>query len=424
MLTPPPSDLNWLFFDLNSFFASVEQQENPAYRNKPLAVVPMLTDSTCAIAASYAAKAYGIKTGTKIYDAKRMCPHLICKLAEHDLYVRYHHRIFDEVANHIPVTRICSIDEAACELLGEEKRPETARKIACSIKDGVKKNIGEYITCSIGIAPNAFLAKVASDMQKPDGLVILDQHNLKERLFALKLRDLPGINIRMEQRLNRANVYTIEEFWNLSPKHARKIWHSVEGERFWYKLHGYHIPERETQKRVVGHSRILDPALRSPDSAYAVTRQLLIKATTRLRRYDLYAKNLYLSTRTVSGLRWANDLSLAPTQDHQDFLKALDRLWEHMIRTIHNERIKKVSITLFDLQKPSDITLDLFDNANAKQDIRTIQGNPLLFESIEKLNKRYGAHTVNIGMMPKTSAGYVGTKIAFTHIPEQDEFHE
>src|SRR5690606_9620292 len=113
--------LKWLFLDLNSFFASVEQQETPALQGKPVAVVPMMTDSTCAIAASYEAKAYGIKTGTKIYEAKKMCPALRCVLARHDIYTAYHRRIFAEVENHLPVTRICSIAEAACRLLGNER---------------------------------------------------------------------------------------------------------------------------------------------------------------------------------------------------------------------------------------------------------------------------------------------------------------
>ena len=98
----PVSELRWLFLDLNSYFASVEQQENPALRGKPVAVVPMMADSTCAIAASYEAKAYGVKTGTPVYEAKKMCPGLKLVLARHDVYVDYHHRIFEEVIKHTP----------------------------------------------------------------------------------------------------------------------------------------------------------------------------------------------------------------------------------------------------------------------------------------------------------------------------------
>jgi len=103
----PPYSLQWLFFDLNSYFASVEQQDRPELRNKPIAIVPSDTDATCAIAASYEAKAYGIKTGTKIYEAKKLCPDLICVLARHHVYVEYHQRIFKEVGKHIPVTKKC-----------------------------------------------------------------------------------------------------------------------------------------------------------------------------------------------------------------------------------------------------------------------------------------------------------------------------
>ena len=252
----PVKELKWLFFDLNSYFASVEQQDRPELRNKPIAIVPMLTDSTCAIAASYEAKAYGIKTGTKIYEAKKLCPDLICVLARHDVYVDYHHRIFAEVENHIPITKICSIDEAACRLWKGEEDPEIATNIALQIKEGLKRNIGEYIKCSIGLATNAFLAKTATNMQKPDGLVVLPPDNYKDRLFAFKLTDLCGIGKNIEYRLNRAGINSIEQFWNISPKHARKVWGSVAGERFWYNLHGFDVPDRPTKKSVIGHSRV------------------------------------------------------------------------------------------------------------------------------------------------------------------------
>lgn len=268
----PVQELKWLFFDLNSYFASVEQQDRPELRGKPVAVVPMLTDSTCVIAASYEAKAYGIRTGTKIYEAKKKCPSLTCVLARHDVYVDYHNRIFRELENHLHVTKVCSIDEAACLLIGSEREPANAVKLARNIKAGLTANIGTAIKCSIGIAPNAFLAKIATDMEKPDGLVLLEPGKFHERLFARKLTDLPGINVNMERRLNRAGIMTIKQFWDLSSKHARKVWGSVEGERFWYRLRGYDVPQEETKKRVVGHSRVLDPALGHPDQAYAVIR--------------------------------------------------------------------------------------------------------------------------------------------------------
>ena len=122
--------LHWLYLDLNSYFASVEQQINTQLRDKPVAIVPILTDATCAIAASYEAKAYGIKTGTMIYEAKRLCPKLICVKANHEQYVDYHHKILAEIEKYIPIEIVASIDEVACKLIGKQCQEDEARKLA------------------------------------------------------------------------------------------------------------------------------------------------------------------------------------------------------------------------------------------------------------------------------------------------------
>src|SRR5438105_174470 len=113
----PPQDpksgpcLNWLFVDLNSYFASVEQQDRVELRGRPVGVVPMLADTTCCIAASYEAKAHGVKTGTIVADAKHMCPNIVLVEARHEIYVEYHHRIVEAVETCLPVTAVMSIDE-------------------------------------------------------------------------------------------------------------------------------------------------------------------------------------------------------------------------------------------------------------------------------------------------------------------------
>ena len=168
----------YLVIDFNAYFASVEQQERAELRARPVAVVPMAgTDTTCAIAASYEAKAFGVKTGMRIREALRLCPALVLVDARHDLYVDYHERLMQEVANHLPIHRVMSIDEAACRLIGAECEPENARAIARAMKAGIRANVGECLRCSIGIAPTILLAKIASNMQKPDGLTLLRPTN-------------------------------------------------------------------------------------------------------------------------------------------------------------------------------------------------------------------------------------------------------
>src|ERR1700693_1845085 len=120
--TPPGSQhdphLHWLFVDLNSYFASVEQQDRPELRGRPVGVVPMLADTTVLIAASYEAKAFGVRTGTNVGDAKRMCPGIELVEARHELYVEYHHKVVEAVESCLPVPAVCSIDEMACRLMG------------------------------------------------------------------------------------------------------------------------------------------------------------------------------------------------------------------------------------------------------------------------------------------------------------------
>src|ERR1700722_9195393 len=103
-----PSELNWLFVDLNSYFASVEQQVRPELRGRPIGVVPMMADTTVLIAASYEAKAFGVRTGTIVADAKRMCPGIELVEARHELYVEYHHKVVEAVESCLPVTAVCS----------------------------------------------------------------------------------------------------------------------------------------------------------------------------------------------------------------------------------------------------------------------------------------------------------------------------
>src|SRR5690606_11765746 len=123
---------------------------------------------------------------------------LICVMGKHDVYTQYHQRLLEEIEQHIHVDAVCSIDEAACRLMINETSPARVTEIAQNIKRGIAKNVGEYIRCSIGVAPNRYLAKVATDLQKPDGFTILSANDLPNRLFGLSLRDLPGIGQNME----------------------------------------------------------------------------------------------------------------------------------------------------------------------------------------------------------------------------------
>jgi len=200
--------LQWLFLDLNSYFASVEQELRPELRDRPLAVVPLVADTTCCIAASYEAKRYGVRTGTQVGEAKRLCPAIVLVEARHELYVDYHHRVVEAVESCLPVTSVMSIDEMACRLLGREQPLLAALELARDVKAAVRRRVGSTLRCSVGLATNRYLSKVASDMEKPDGLVALTPDLLHDALSALTPRDLPGVGARMEKQARQQSPDT------------------------------------------------------------------------------------------------------------------------------------------------------------------------------------------------------------------------
>ncbi len=345
---PPPQEpdsgpcLNWLFVDLNSYFASCEQQDRPELRGRPVAVVPMMADTTCCIAASYEAKAFGVKTGTIVADAKRMCPGLELVEARHELYVDYHHRIVEAVESCLPVTAVLSIDEMACRLMGRERPLLAALELGRKVKARIRERVGPMLRSSVGLATNRYLAKVASDMEKPDGLVALPLDILAEALSQLTLRDLPGIGARTEKRLNAKGIHTMQDLLALGCEQAGELWGSVWGERLWHWLHGEDFDMAETEHlKSISHSHVLAPEMRTAEKAWAVAHKLLHKAAMRLRSGGLWASSIGLavgfavprsekapvSRFGVPTRGWHGEIRLSECQDNQTLIAALSRLW-------------------------------------------------------------------------------------------------
>lgn len=425
MSAPDPHvALNWLFFDLNSYFASVEQQMNPALRGKPIAVVPVMSDSTCAIAASQQAKKFGVKTGTNIGEARRMCPGLILVEADHSHYVKFHERIKIEVERHYPVEKVCSIDEMALKLDGPRSHEPVALDLARRIKAGLRENVGECITCSIGLAPNKFLAKMASDLQKPDGLTILRPSDMPGKIAHWSLTDIYGIGRRMEPRLQAVGIRTVEELWAATPDVLRQVWGGVGGTRFWQELHGADLGDMPTQHRSIGHSHVLAPEFRKPPEAAVVARRLLFKAASRLRRTGYRASAVSLSVRTEDKKRGEAFHSLArPVADTFSFLEVLNLLWPEAMSQVRWARVKKIGVTLHGLwsnEEPEQ--LELFNNLDGRPGDQ--ERRERLSRIMDDLNQTYGRDSLALGFVPNQVRTFSGTKIAFTRIPDLEEFQE
>lgn len=393
--------------DFNSYFASVEQQMEPRLRGLPVAVVPMNVDSTCAIAASYEAKKFGVKTGTRVSEARRMCPGLRIIVARHERYVEYHHALLAAIDSCIEVRKenVMSIDEVACELTGRLRAREEALAVARRIKVVIAEKVGVCLRSSIGISTNVFLAKTASDMQKPDGLTVIAQEDLPGVLHRLELRDLCGIGENMEVRLHAAGIRTVEQLC-AAPRHTlRAAWGGVEGGRMFDLLRGCAIPRPPTRHSSLGHSHVLPPRERNEDGARAVLHRLLQKAAMRLRHNGYLAGGLALNLKFLGHHRWSDDLTFRETSDTMEFIHALQMLWE---RRPQGRAPLAVGLTLFQLTNRENVTPALFPEPRPREKLDL---------ALDALNKRYGKQTVYFAGA-HAALQSAPMRIAFTHIPD------
>ncbi len=418
--------LNWLFVDLNSYFASVEQNARPDLRGRPVGVVPMMADTTVCIAASYEAKAYGVRTGTLVGEAKRMCPDLVLVEARHELYVDYHHKIVEAVESCLPVTAVLSIDEMACRLMGRERPLMAAMELGQRVKATIREKVGPMLRSSVGLATNRYLAKVASDMEKPDGLVALTLDVLPEALRQLTLRDLPGIGPRTEKRLNEKGIRTMDDLMVLDCEKAGALWGSVWGERLWHWLRGEDFDMSETEHlKSLSHQHVLAPEMRTPEKAWAVAHKLLHKAAMRLRAGGLWASSIGVavgfagpkgergpvSNYGVPTKGWKSEIKLSECQDNPTLIAALTRLWANMPAGPEFAHPYFIGVHLDGLVPDRLHSLNLFDGTEDEQ------SRARLLAVMDQLNNKYGMSTLAPATM-LTAYKSAPTRIAFHSIPE------
>lgn len=400
--------LRVLYVDLNSFFAACEQQLHPELRGRPVAVVPVIADTTFVIAASVQAKKFGVKTGVRVSDAKRMCPGLVMVAGNHETYLDFHHKIIDAVHSCIPVDKVWSVDEMACRLMGKEREPDRARAIAMNIKKALLARVGECLTCSIGIAPNRVLAKTASDMQKPDGLVTIEEHELPHKLYSLKLSDFAGIGPKMESRLRTAGINTVEELCSKSKDELIQVWGGIIGGEWWQWLRGHDMPERRTKARTLGHQHVLPPKMRNREGARAVLMRLLHKAAARARKCGYLGGALRTTVRHTAGEGFEDVVTLSPpVNDTLSLVRVLASQWEKYSRQTWPGELRKVSVTLLELEPVESATPSLFSGP-ANED--------RLAKAMDRLNAKYGRNTVYAASM-QPAKGSAPVRIAFGNIP-------
>ncbi|MDA8870593.1 type VI secretion protein ImpB [Rhizobiaceae bacterium] len=420
-----------LYLDFDSFFATAEQHFNPALRGQPVGVVPLDTINTGCIAVSREAKAMGVKFGATIRDARRAVPDMIFVVARPDAYVRLHHRILETIERCLPVAKVRSIDELVCNLLPTEA--DRGAQLADRIKQALQEDFSDVLTCSIGIARTELLAKIAAEMEKPDGVVILKDDDVPARLADLPLKDLPGVSDGIEARLNAAGVQDFAGLWAIEAKRARAIWGSVEGERFWNSLHGLPFERPTPTKSMIGHSRMLPVDWRNPDKVAECARLLLLSAARRLRRAGLRSTRLTLSIRggglrtsrssTPDNRKWSKEVQFIAARDDRSLLEALSIALGSACGVDFKPR--SVSVMLHGLDGEGCAQEDLFSAAPVEDGSGIDREKwERASDAMDALRAALGPDAVTLGPNTKIPGGYLGSKIAFGRIPELSDFSE
>ncbi len=407
--------VDWLFLDLNSYFASVEQQDKPELRGRPVGVVAVNTDSTCCLAASYEAKAYGVKTGTSVADAKILCPHIQIVVARPKLYVEYQHKIIQAMEEHLPVYKAYSVDEMACKLMGRERFLPNATTLGYRIKQSIR-NLGVALRCSIGLSCNCYLSKTAADFCKPDGLTVLIKKDLPNALYCMKLLDVVGISHAMERRLHNRGITTVEQLCKLSSQQMRDIWGSVLGERMWHWLHGEDWQEKaESPRQSIGKQHVLAPRYRTKDNAYRVGLKLLNNAAIKLRRLNLWARGIGVTVAFTGRSQkeepnpgaWNAHKSIHACRDTMTLQDHFREIW----RDCPPHTPIHVGVLLFDLIPDELRSLDLFENGKRET----------VSSTMDQINKRFGQHMVYLGGLHGLGDA-APTRIPFFSVPELSDF--
>ncbi len=398
--------LRYLFIDFNAFFASVEQQENSQLRGKPVVVIPVPAENTSCIAASYEAKKFGIKTGTTAAEARKRCPGLTVIVARPPLYVQYHKRLIEAVHSCLPVHAVKSIDEMVCELSGSQRQKQRAVELAMSVKSAIASSVGIQLRASIGIAPNVFLAKTASDMQKPDGLVVIEEQDLPGILHPLELQDLFGVGRNMLRRLYRHGIYTVAALCEADRDTLRAVWRGIEGERMYERLRGREPELPETHHTTVSHSHMLTPNERNQRGAAAVLHRMLQKSAMRLRHMRCTAEQLSAGIRCYDGSVWHDELTFTATSDTLVLTQALTKMLDR--RTAGAGTPMQVSVTLTGLKPEGEKTISLFDDTARSSALNA---------AVDELNLRFGKQALYFGEA-HTALESSPARIAFNHIPD------
>ncbi len=433
-----------MHIDLNSCFATIEQQSNRLLRGKPVGIAAYDTPRGFVLAASYEAKHLGVKLGVNVAEARQMCPGIIIMAPDPAKYREAHRRFKELLLEYTSDVTPKSIDEFVLDLSGSPvlRLGKTMQEVGLEIKEKIYERLGEAVTVNVGIGPNRFLAKYAAGFNKPNGMTLIDYTNLEACYQGRDLTDLPGINIRYRARLQAYGINTPLDFLHTDQRTLQKlVFQSIHGRHWYLRLRGYEVDRFESRRTQIGHQYALPHKTANRKELARLLLKLCEKVGRRLRKDGLTAGgiHLYLSFMNYQG-EGPRDNGFLGGQN-----QASKNAWHHgekvnyrlystesvyrAAKSLLNRAelygdVRGMAITTFNLAPADPEQLNLFEVETEQmpldptlRPLRRLVAERRLSDALDEVNNRYGEFVVT----PATMMDMQGTildRIAFGNVKD------
>jgi DNA polymerase-4 len=418
-LTASPEALT-MYIDMNSFFASCEQQDFPEYRDKPIGVCTYDSPMACVIAPSTEAKRYGVKTGMRLNDCRALCPQLIAVPTRPFRYRQIHVDIIEILGRYCDKENILakSIDEAVLNFTSYRLVYKDLKEIARQIKQDIKEKCGEYIKCSIGIAPNSFLAKLGTELQKPDGLVEITPENIDEHLKKLSLTDLPGIARNNARRLQLSGINTPYDMRHSSSAALRKAFGGIVGHYWYCRLNFMEVDMYENKYRAMSAGRTVSrPQRESPEMLQSLFISLCTRLEQRLVKQGVFCREVSFSIRYKDFTSWDTHIRLPqPVQDAMELRSyIMERIRDfeqsRSLTTLFNDKTQHIVVVVSGFVSDRLIQYSLFESKIRQDTLRKVMYK--IKDDFGRDKVRKAAETVHPDEM-KDAIGFGSVKDLYT----------